>query len=62
MTAALDRETGPRFKPPTYRSLVFIGVLVIIGILAFAAGGPLTAYLIGLILVFVLTPVVESTS
>jgi predicted PurR-regulated permease PerM len=56
---AIDRETGPRFKSPTYRSLVFIGVLVIIGILAFAAGGPLTPYLIGLILVFVLNPVVD---
>jgi predicted PurR-regulated permease PerM len=56
---AIHRETGPRFKPPTYRSLVFIGVLVIIGILTFAAGGPLTPYLIGLILVFVLNPVVD---
>lgn len=58
MTAA-NRETGPRFKPPTYRSLVFIGVLVLLAVLLYAAGGPLTPYLIGLILVFVLNPVVD---
>ena len=55
----IERETGPRFRPPTYRSLVFIGALVLIGILAFAAGGPLTPYFIGLILVFILNPVVD---
>lgn len=55
----IERQTGPRFRPPTYRSLVFIGALVLIGILAFAAGGPLTPYFIGLILVFILNPVVD---
>ena len=58
MTVA-SRETGPRFRPPTYRSLVFISVLVILAVLLYAAGGPLTPYLIGLILVFVLNPVVD---
>lgn len=58
MTAARP-ETGPRFKPPTYRSLVFIAVLVLLAVLLYAAGGPLTPYLIGLILVFVLNPVVD---
>jgi predicted PurR-regulated permease PerM len=58
MTVRQD-QTGPRFQPPTYRSLIFIGVLVLLGVLLFAAGGPLTPYLIGLILVFVLNPVVD---
>jgi predicted PurR-regulated permease PerM len=58
MTAS-HRETGPRFRPPTYRSLIFIGVLVLLAILLYAAGGPLTPYLIGLIFVFVLNPVVD---
>lgn len=52
-------ETGPRVRPPTYRSLIFIGVLILLAVLLFAAGGPLTPYLIGLILVFVLNPVVD---
>ena len=56
---AVDRETGPRFRPPTYRSLVFIAVLLLLAVLLYAAGGPLTPYLIGLILVFVLNPVVD---
>lgn len=55
----IDRGTGPRFKPPTYRSLIFIGVLVLLAVLLFAAGGPLTPYLIGLIFVFILNPVVD---
>jgi predicted PurR-regulated permease PerM len=58
MTVVTD-ETGPRFRPPTYRSLIFIGVLILLAVLLFAAGGPLTPYLIGLILVFVLNPVVD---
>lgn len=56
---AVERETGPRFRPPTYRSLVFIGVLILLAVLLYAAGGPLTPYLVGLILVFVLSPVVD---
>jgi predicted PurR-regulated permease PerM len=58
MTVAPD-QSGPRFKPPTYRSLIFIGVLLLLAVLLYAAGGPLTPYLIGLILVFVLNPLVD---
>jgi predicted PurR-regulated permease PerM len=49
----------PRLRPPTYRSLILIGALVGLAVLMYAAGAALTPYLIGLILVFVLNPVVD---
>ena len=49
----------PRLRPPTYRTLVLIGVVVLLVVLALAAGAALTPYIFTLILAFVLNPAVD---
>ena len=48
-----------RLRPPTYRTLVLIGVVVLLGVLALAAGAALTPYILTLVLAFVLNPAVD---
>ena len=58
MTASAASE-HPRLKPPTYRTLVLIGVLVLLVVLAVAAGGALAPYILVLVVAFVLNPAVD---
>lgn len=51
--------THPRLRPPTYRTLILIGVVVLLVVLALAAGAALTPYIFTLILAFVLNPAVD---
>lgn len=59
MTAVELSGGFPRLRPPTYRSLIFAGALIGLSVLLFAAGGPLTPFLLGLMVVAVLNPVVD---
>ncbi|HEX5579804.1 MAG TPA: AI-2E family transporter [Candidatus Limnocylindria bacterium] len=59
MTAAEPAGGYARVRPPTYRTLVMLALLAGIVVLLLAAGGPLTPYLLGLIICFVLNPVVD---
>ena len=56
---ATGAPTHPRLRPPTYRTIVFIGAIVVVAALAFAAGAALTPYILVLILAFVLNPAVD---
>ena len=58
MTAS-GAPAHPRLRPPTYRTLVLIGVVVLLVVLALAAGAALTPYILTLILAFVLSPAVD---
>ena len=58
MTAS-GAPAHPRLRPPTYRTLVLIGVVVVLGVLALAAGAALTPYILTLLLAFVLNPAVD---
>ena len=58
MTAS-GASAHPRVRPPTYRTLVLIGVAVLLVVLALAAGAALTPYILALILAFVLNPAVD---
>jgi putative heme transporter len=59
MTAA-DASSGyPRVRPPTYRSLIPGVVLITLAVILFAAGKPLTPYLVGLVVIFILSPIVD---
>lgn len=49
----------PRLRPPTYRTLVMIGVLVLVSALALATGAALAPYILALILAFVINPAVD---
>ncbi len=49
----------PRLRPPTYRTLVLIGVIVLLAALALAAGAALTPYILALVLAFVINPAVD---
>lgn len=49
----------PRLRPPTYRTLVLIAVVVLLAALALAAGAALTPYILALILAFVINPAVD---
>jgi hypothetical protein len=48
MTAS-GAPAHPRLRPPTYRTLVLIGVVVLLAALALAAGAALTPYILALI-------------
>lgn len=58
MTAA-GAPAYPRARPPTYRTLVLIGVLVLLAALALATGAALAPYVLALILAFVINPAVD---
>jgi predicted PurR-regulated permease PerM len=49
----------PRLRPPTYRTLVLIGVVILLAALALAAGAALAPYVLALILAFVINPAVD---
>ena len=49
----------PRLRPPTYRTLVLIGLVSLLAALALAAGAALTPYILALILAFVINPAVD---
>jgi predicted PurR-regulated permease PerM len=56
---ATGAPAHPRLRPPTYRTLVLIGVVVLLTALALAAGAALTPYILALILAFVINPAVD---
>jgi predicted PurR-regulated permease PerM len=56
---ATGAPAHPRLRPPTYRTLVLIGVVVLLAALALAAGAALTPYVLALILAFVINPAVD---
>lgn len=56
---AAGAPAHPRLRPPTYRTLVLIGVVVLLAALALAAGAALTPYVLVLILAFVINPAVD---
>jgi predicted PurR-regulated permease PerM len=56
---ATGAPAHPRLRPPTYRTLVLIGVVSLLAALALAAGGALTPYILALVLAFVINPAVD---
>jgi predicted PurR-regulated permease PerM len=56
---ATGAPAQPRLRPPTYRTLVLLGVVVLLAALGLAAGGALAPYILALILAFVLNPAVD---
>ena len=56
---ATGAPAHPRLRPPTYRTLVLIGVFVLLAAIALAAGAALTPYILALILAFVINPAVD---
>ncbi len=58
MTAS-GAPAHPRLRPPTYRTLVLMGVVVLLVVVALAAGAALAPYGLALLLAFVLNPAVD---
>ena len=56
---ATGAPAHPRLRPPTYRTLVLIGVVCLLAALALAAGAALTPYILAMVLAFVINPAVD---
>jgi predicted PurR-regulated permease PerM len=56
---SIHAPAHPRLRAPTYRTLVLIGVVVVIAVLALATGAALAPYVLALILASVINPAVD---
>jgi predicted PurR-regulated permease PerM len=59
LTKPSPSGVGGRLRPPTPRVAVLIGGLVVVGVLLFAAGSAVRPFVVGLLLAYLLDPLVD---